>query len=73
MLLNFGEGASIDKQRMTVHLIAAVVRQSAGQIAGVLGDIVPGILKAVQRDDDELREGCLQVLFVAFDSRGASD
>jgi len=59
-----GQGAgSIEKQRTTVQLVAAVVRQSAGQIAGVLGDIVPGILKAVQRDDDELREGCLQVGF----------
>jgi cullin-associated NEDD8-dissociated protein 1 len=53
---------------MTVQLVAAVVRQSAGQIASVLGDIVPGILSAVQRDDDELREGCLQVGIVAFDS-----
>jgi cullin-associated NEDD8-dissociated protein 1 len=56
--------ASIEKQRTTVQLVAAVVRQSAGQVAGVLGDIVPGILKAVQRDDDELREGCLQVSVV---------
>jgi len=53
--------ASIEKQRTTVQLVAAVVRQSAGQVADVLGDIVPGILRAVQRDDDELREGCLQV------------
>ncbi len=44
-----------------MQLVAAVVRQSAGQVADVLGDIVPGILRAVQRDDDELREGCLQV------------
>jgi cullin-associated NEDD8-dissociated protein 1 len=68
VLPNLGEGASTDKQRMTVQLVAAVVRQSAGQIASVLGDIVPGILSAVQRDDDELREGCLQVGIVAFDS-----
>jgi cullin-associated NEDD8-dissociated protein 1 len=53
---------SAEQQRTTVQLVAAVVRQSAAQIAPVLGDIVPGILKAVQRDDDELREGCLQAL-----------
>jgi cullin-associated NEDD8-dissociated protein 1 len=53
--------ASVEKQRTTVQLVAAVVRQSAGQVAQVLGDIVPGVLKAVRRDDDELREGCLQV------------
>lgn len=60
--------ASIEKQRTTVQLVAAVVRQSAGQVASVLGDIVPGILKAVQRDDDELREGCLQVQSSHFTS-----
>lgn len=54
---------SLDSQRTTVQLVAAAVRQSAAQIAPVLGDIVPGILKAVQKDDDELREGCLQVIF----------
>ena len=51
----------MDKQRTTVHLVAAVVRQSPISITGVLGDLVPGILTAVQKDDDELREGCLQV------------
>lgn len=60
---------SVEKQRTTVQLVAALVRQSAGQVAGVLGDIVPGILKAVQRDDDELREGCLQVRFNICDGR----
>lgn len=51
----------MEKQRTTVQLVAAVVRQSPLSIAGVLGDVVPGILKAVQKDDDELREGSLQV------------
>ncbi|KAF7318032.1 Cullin-associated nedd8-dissociated protein 1 [Mycena chlorophos] len=32
------------------------------QVAPLLGDIVPGVVKAVQRDDDELREGSLQAL-----------
>lgn len=57
---------SVDKQRTTVQLVAAFVRQSASQIAPVLGDIVPGILKAAQRDDDELREGSLQVRYSAL-------
>jgi cullin-associated NEDD8-dissociated protein 1 len=50
-----------EKQRTTVQLVAAVARHSAGQIAPVLGNIVPGILSAVQKDDDELRESALQV------------
>ncbi|PBK61875.1 ARM repeat-containing protein [Armillaria solidipes] len=54
--------ANIEKQKTTVQLVAAVARHSPLQIAPVLGDIVGGILKAVQRDDDELREGCLQAL-----------
>lgn len=61
MLPSLAPSASVEKQRTTVNLVAAVVRQSASQIAPVLGDVVPGILKAVQRDDDELREGSLQV------------
>lgn len=28
----------------------------------MLSEIVPGIVQAVQREDDELREGCLQAL-----------
>lgn len=51
--------ASVEKQRTTSQLVAAVARHSALQIAPVLGDIVPGILKAVQKDD-ELRESGLQ-------------
>ena len=43
-------------------LVAAVARTAPTQIAPVLGDIVPGVVKAVQRDDDELREGRLQAL-----------
>lgn len=44
-----------------MQLVAAVARNSPSQISPVLGDIVPGILKAIQRDDDELMEGGLQV------------
>ncbi|OAX40483.1 TIP120-domain-containing protein [Rhizopogon vinicolor AM-OR11-026] len=52
--------ANIEKQRTTVHLVAAIIRQSPQQLASVYNDIIPGIVTAVQRDDDELREGCLQ-------------
>ncbi|KAG6910631.1 hypothetical protein DXG01_009140 [Tephrocybe rancida] len=56
------ELANIEKQRTTVQLVAAVARHSPLQIAPVLSQIVPGVLKAVQKDDDELREGSLQAL-----------
>jgi hypothetical protein len=56
--------ANLEKQRTTVQLVAAVARTAPTQIAPVLGEIVPGVLKAVQRDDDELREGSLQVGFI---------
>ncbi|KNZ72732.1 Cullin-associated NEDD8-dissociated protein 1, partial [Termitomyces sp. J132] len=56
------DSANVEKQRTTVQLVAAVARHSPAQLAPVLGQIVPGILKAVQKDDDELREGSLQAL-----------
>ncbi|EPQ61385.1 hypothetical protein GLOTRDRAFT_30890 [Gloeophyllum trabeum ATCC 11539] len=55
-------GASIDKQTTTVQLVTAIVRHSPTQIIPSLSEIVPGIVAAVQRDDDELRESCLQAL-----------
>ncbi|KAF5339321.1 hypothetical protein D9611_009897 [Ephemerocybe angulata] len=62
ILPNLAEGAQIEKQRTTVQLVAAVGRHSPGQIAPALDTIVPSILKAIQRDDEELREGSLQAL-----------
>ncbi|TFK38693.1 TIP120-domain-containing protein [Crucibulum laeve] len=59
---NLAPNASVDKQRTTAQLVAAVARHSPQQIAPSLGEIVPGILKAIQKDDEELREGCLQAL-----------
>jgi cullin-associated NEDD8-dissociated protein 1 len=53
--------ANIEKQRTTVHLVAAIIRQAPQQLTSVYNDIIPGVVNAVQRDDDELREGCLQV------------
>ncbi|KAG9310349.1 armadillo-type protein [Chiua virens] len=54
--------ANLEQQRTTVNLVAAIFRQSPQQLTPSLGDIVPGLLQAVRRDDDELREGCLQAL-----------
>lgn len=53
--------SSLDKQRTTVQLVAAVARHSPAQLAPALNNIVPGILRAVEKDDEELREGALQV------------
>ena len=58
---NLIPSASLDKQRTTVQLVAAVVRHSPAQLAPSLNNIVPGILHAVEKDDEELREGALQV------------
>lgn len=53
--------ANLEKQRTVVQLVAAVARHSPHQIAATLSDIAPSILKDSQRDDEELRESCLQV------------
>ena len=58
---NLTPSAELDKQRTTVQLVAAVARHSPHQIAPVLNDVVPGIIKAVSKDDEELRESGLQV------------
>jgi cullin-associated NEDD8-dissociated protein 1 len=55
------QDVNVDKQRTTVHLVAAIARHSPLQIGLVLPDIVPKVLEIVQKDDDELREGSLQV------------
>ncbi|KAI8983266.1 ARM repeat-containing protein [Trametes punicea] len=54
--------ANLEKQRTVVQLVAAVARHSPGQIASSLGDIASSIIKDSQRDDEELRESCLQAL-----------
>lgn len=53
-----------------MNLVAAIFRQSPQQLTPSLGDIVPGILQAVKRDDDELREGCLQVACMRLELPG---
>jgi cullin-associated NEDD8-dissociated protein 1 len=57
-------GSSAEKQQIMVQLIAAVARHSSNQIAPVLGEIVPGILKALKQDSEDLRESGLQTLEV---------
>ncbi|KAF9007899.1 armadillo-type protein [Cyathus striatus] len=59
---NLSPSASIDRQRTTIQLVAAIARHSPLQIAPVLDQIIPGILQAKEKDDEELRESCLQAL-----------
>ena len=59
---NLAPAAGVDKQRTTVQLVAAVTRHSPSQIATALNEVVPGIVKALQKDDEELRESGLQAL-----------
>lgn len=54
--------SNLDKQRTTVQFIAALARHSPSHVAPYISDIIPGILKCVNRDDEELRDGCLQAL-----------
>ncbi|KII94441.1 hypothetical protein PLICRDRAFT_172091 [Plicaturopsis crispa FD-325 SS-3] len=62
VLPSLSASANLEKQKTTIQLLAAVARQSAAQVAPALGEVVPGILKAVQQDDDDLRESSLQAL-----------
>ncbi|CEL59964.1 Cullin-associated NEDD8-dissociated protein 1 OS=Dictyostelium discoideum GN=cand1 PE=3 SV=1 [Rhizoctonia solani AG-1 IB] len=50
--------APLEKQRTTVHLVAAVARY----LASSLSEVVPSVLKGVDKDDEELREAGLQAL-----------
>jgi cullin-associated NEDD8-dissociated protein 1 len=59
---NLTPSASVEKQRTTVQLISAVTRQAPIHITPALDKIVPGVLKAVEKDDEELRESSLQAL-----------
>jgi cullin-associated NEDD8-dissociated protein 1 len=66
---NLERSAPLDKQRTTVNLVAAIARASPQRLASGLGAIIPGVLRVVDLDDEELREGALQVklfLVLAF-------
>jgi hypothetical protein len=54
--------APLEKQRTTVNLVAAIARASPQRLASSLGAIIPGILRVVNLNDEELREGALQVI-----------
>lgn len=58
---NLAPTAALEKQRTVVNLVAAIARVSPQRIAPALPEVVPAVLKALSRDDDELREGSLQV------------
>ena len=62
VLPNLLPNAPLDKQRTTVQLTAALARHSPGHITPVLDQIIPGILKAAQKEDEELRENSLLAL-----------
>jgi cullin-associated NEDD8-dissociated protein 1 len=51
-----------EKQQTMIQLLAAVARVSAGQVAPSLSEIVPGVLKAIQKENEDLRESGLQTL-----------
>ncbi|KAI9065798.1 ARM repeat-containing protein [Trametes sanguinea] len=54
--------ANLEKQRTVVQLVAAVARHSPAQITPALSEVTSSIIKDSQRDDEELRESCLQAL-----------
>lgn len=61
MMPNLAPTANVEKQMTMVQLVAAIARSSPQRIAPSLPEIVPGLLKATQRDNDDLREASLQV------------
>lgn len=63
---NLQLSAPLEKQRTTVNLVAAIARTSPQRLASGLGTIVSGILRVVDLDDEELREGALQVKFSLY-------
>ncbi|KIJ45062.1 hypothetical protein M422DRAFT_167119 [Sphaerobolus stellatus SS14] len=52
----------VGTQRTSIQLLAAIARYSPTVVAPILGDVIPGILKASSQDDDEQRESSLQTL-----------
>lgn len=61
ILPNLALTAPSDKQKTTVQLVSSVVRFSTQQISPVVGQIAPVIVQSLQKEDEELRESCLQV------------
>ncbi|KAI0075919.1 ARM repeat-containing protein [Panus rudis PR-1116 ss-1] len=57
-----GPGANAEQQRTIVQLVAAVARHSPQHLGPFMSDVVTGIVKAIPKEDEELRESCLQAL-----------
>ena len=62
VLPGLAPNANVEKQRTVIQLVSAVARHSPHQIAPSLSQITPNIIKDSQREDEELRESCLQVI-----------
>lgn len=54
----------VETQRTAIQLLAAIARFSPIIIVPILGDVMPGILKASSQEDDDQRESSLQVGFL---------
>ncbi|KZT42868.1 ARM repeat-containing protein [Sistotremastrum suecicum HHB10207 ss-3] len=52
----------LESKRTVVQLVAAIARYAPQKIAADLGDVVPGVLKATNQDDAELRESGLRAV-----------
>lgn len=61
ILPNLAQNAPNDKQKTIVQLVSSVVRLSTQQISSVVGEITPAVVQSLQKEDEELRESCLQV------------
>jgi len=61
ILPNLAQTAPSDKQKTIVQLVSSIVRLSTQQISPVVGEITPAIVQSLQKEDEELRESCLQV------------
>jgi hypothetical protein len=61
ILPNLSPAAPNDKQKTIVQLVSSVARLSTQQISPVVGQITPAIVQSLQKEDEELRESCLQV------------
>ncbi|KAK7688067.1 hypothetical protein QCA50_008437 [Cerrena zonata] len=53
---------SAERKRTIVQLIAAVARHSPHHIAPYMKDVIPGVVNAVSKDDEELKDSSLQAL-----------
>ena len=58
---NLAPPAPNDKQKTIIQLVSSIVRMSTQHISPVVGEIIPAIIQSLQKEDEELRESCLQV------------